>query len=240
MKSHKKLLFVTGITILLGSSSLFATEQSPRDILNKAYTYIGNMDTYAFKAVIVDSVTKDDGTMGKDRYDVSVKIDRPGKLRIDIKGTTKDRSSYINNGIYTTFDPAFGYYGQLKTPRTIDAALDHVFERFGIKAPLSQLMYSDMDKRLKYKKSKSFGTMMVDGTECNYIAFSNIVRELHVWIATGDEPLIKAYSIIDKTVEKEYRTNTSLHWNTNAKISNSDFVFTAPKGVAKISIHSAN
>lgn len=240
MKLYKKLLCATGVALFLGSTSLFATEQSPRDILNKAYEYTGSMDKYAFKAVIIDNETKDDGTMSKDRYDVSVKVDRPGKLRVDTKGTTKDRSSYINNGVYTMIDHGFGYYGQLNTPETIDGALDHIFENFGIKAPLAQLIYSDMDKRLKFIKSKSFGTMMVDGTECNYVAFSNLVKEVHVWIATGDEPLMKAYSIIDKTGKNEYRINTSLHWDTNAKISDRDFVFTAPKGAEKISIQSAN
>jgi len=240
MKLHISFIYTVGIGLLLSSSSLFAAEQSPRDILNKAYEYIGNMDTYAFKAVIIDNETQDDGTMSKERYDVSVKVDRPGKLRVDTKGTTKDRSSYINNGVYTMMDHGFGYYGQLKTPKTIDGALDHIFENFGIKAPLAQLIYSDMDKRLKFIKSKSFGTMMVDGTECNYVAFSNLVKEVHVWIATGNEPLVKAYSIIDKTDENEYRINTSLHWDANAKISDSDFVFTAPKGAEKISVHSAN
>lgn len=240
MKLHKKLLVVTGTAFLLSGSSLFAAEQSPRDILNKAYEYIGSMDTYAFKAVIVDNDTMDDGTISKDRFDVSVKVDRPGKLRADTKGPGKDRSSYLNNGAYTMIDNGFGYYGQLKTPETIDGALDHIFDNFGIKAPLAQLIYSDMDKRLKFKKSKSFGTVMVEGTECYYIAFSNFVREVHVWIATGDEPLVKAYSIIDSTEENEFRVNTSIHWDTDAKISDSDFVFTAPKGAAKISVNKPN
>jgi hypothetical protein len=240
MKLHKKLLVVTGTAFLLSSSTLFAAEQSAREILNKAYEYIGNMDTYAFKAVIIDNETQDDGTMIKERFDVSVKVDRPGKLRVDTKGTAKDRSSYINNGVYTMIDHGFGYYGQLKTPETIDGALDHIFENFGIKAPLAQLIYTDMDKRLKFIKSKSFGTMMVDGTECNYVAFSNLIKEVHVWIATGNEPLVKAYSIIDNTDENEYRINTSLHWDANAKISDSDFVFKAPKGAAKISVNSPN
>ena len=240
MKLYKTLLCATGVALFLGSTSLFATEQSPRDILNKAYEYIGSMDTYAFKAVIVDNDTKDDGTISKERYDVSVKVDRPGKLRADTKGTNKNRSSYINNGVFTMIDHRFGYYGQLKTPETIDGTLDHIFENFGIKAPLAQLIYSDMDKRLKFRKSKSFGTMMVDGTECDYIAFSNFVREVHVWIATGDEPLVKAYSIIDNTEENEFRVNTSLYWDTNAKISDSDFVFTAPKGAEKISVNRPN
>ena len=71
------------------------------------------------------------------------------------------------------------------------------------------------------------------------MAFSNGLREVHVWVATGDEPLIKAYSIIDKMDEDDYRINTSITWDLHAKISDSDFIFKAPKGVEKISVESA-
>lgn len=240
MKLYKKLFFVIGTVFLLTGSTLFAADQTPREILNKAYKYIGSMDKYAFKAVIFHNEMDNEGTMRKDRYDVSVKVDRPEKLRVDIKGPAKDRSNYINNSVYTIMDHDHGFYGQIQTPKTIDAALDFIFEKFGIKSPLAQLLYSNMDKRLKFKKSKSFGTMMVDGTECDYIAFSNIIHEVHVWIATGDEPLVKAYSIIDNTGEQENRINTSIHWDIHAKISDSDFVFAVPKGATKISVNSAN
>lgn len=239
MKFYKKLLSAVGVALLLGGTGLFAEEQSPKDIINKAFEYIDNMDKYAFRAVIIDNEATEEGTINKYRFDVSVKVDRPGKLRVDTKGYARDRSNYLNNGVYTMMDHGLNYYGQLKTPKTIDGTLDYIFEEYGIRAPLAQLLYSKMHKRSKFKKSKNFGTMMVDGTECDYIAFSNFVREVHVWIATGDEPLVKAYSIIDKMDEGDYRINTSLAWDTKTKISDSDFIFKAPKGAEKISVQSA-
>ena len=239
MKLNKKLTFVA-VTLLFGTTSLFATEQSPRDILNKAYDYIGSMNKYAFKAVVIDNITAEDGTVGTLRHDATVKVDRPGKLRVDVKGDTRDRSNYLNNGVYTMVDHGFGYYGQIKIPKTIDGGLDYIFEKYGIKAPLAQLIYSNTHKRVKFIKSKHFGTMMVDGTECDYIAFSNEIRDVHLWITTGDKPLVKSYSIIDRTGEYEHRINTSLYWDVDAKIADSDFIFTAPKGAEKISVQSAN
>lgn len=240
MELYKKLLSATGVVLFLGGTSLFAQEQSPRDIMNKAFEYVDSMDKYAFNAVVVDNEPTEEGTINKYRFDVSVKVDRPGKLRVDTKGDARDRSNYLNNGVYTMMDHSFNYYGQLKTPETIDGALDYIFDKYGIRSPLAQLLYSNMHKRVKFKTSKNFGTMMVDGTECDYVAFSNDVREVHVWVERGDKPLVKAYSIIDKMDEDDYRINTSLTWDTNAKISDSDFVFKAPKGAEKISVQSAN
>ena len=240
MKLHKKHFCVAGIVLLLAGTNLFAAEKSAVDIVNKAYQHIGSMDKYAFDAIVMDDEVKDGAVVKTYRQDVSVKVDRPGKLRVDTKGDTRNRSSYLNEGLFTMIDHGHGYYGQLKTPKTIDGALDLIFEKYGIRAPLASLVYSDMGKRVKFRTSKYFGTVDVAGVECDYVAFKSRVREVHAWITTGDTPQIINYSIIDTTVEGNPRMNTSISWNNNPKISDSDFIFKAPKGVTKISIEAAN
>lgn len=235
MNIQKKLLCTAGALLLLNSTSLFAAEQSARDILNKAYQYVGSMDKYAFTAVVTDDVN---GVAYKQTTDV--KVDRPEKLRVDTTGTASNRTDYLNDGTFTMFDHNLNYYGQIKTGKNIDGSLDMLFEKFGIKAPLSHLVYSDMDKRARFKTAKNFGTKDVGGVECDYIAFKNPKREIHVWIATGDKPLVKSFSIIDKSTTPASRRNTTIKWNTNANISDSDFVFAAPKGSSKISVNPAN
>jgi len=239
MNLHKKLLCTAGVALLLSSTSLFAAEQSARDILNNAYQYIGSMDKYAFTAVVIDDEMQDGETTDKYKHTVSVKVDRPGKVRVDTTGTVKNRSAYLNDGSYTMFDHGQNYYGQIKTPKTINGSLDLLFEKFGIRAPLAQLIYSGMDKKVKFSTSKYFGTKVVSGVECDYVAFKNGTRELHAWIATGDKPLVKSYSIIDTSTDSASRINTSVTWNTNANISDSDFIFVAPKGSSKISVNRA-
>ena len=239
MNLHKKLLCTAGVALLLSSTSLFAADKSARDILNNAYQYIGSMDKYAFSAVVIDDEIQNGETTDTYKQTVSVKVDRPGKVRVDTTGTVKNRSNYLNEGSFTMIDHGQNYYGQIKTPKTINASLDVLFEKFGIRAPLAQLIYSGMDKRVKFSTGKYFGTKDVDGVECDYVAFKNGTRELHAWIATGDKPLVKSYSIIDTSTDSASRINTSVTWNTNANISDSDFVFVAPKGSSKISVNSA-
>lgn len=238
MKLHKKALCVVSLGLLLSNTALLAAEKNAKEIVNKAYAYLGSMDQYAFDAVVVDGETID-GEALKYKHNVSVKIDRPGKFRVDVKSDIKDRTNYLNNGVYTMIDHEFEYYGQLKTPKTIDGTLDFIFEKYGIRAPLTTLMYSDMDKRVKFKSNKYFGVVTVAGVECDYVAFKGPVREVHIWITTGDTPLVKTYSIIN-TEEKNARINTTLTWDTDPKISENTFIFTAPKSATKISITSAN
>ena len=236
MNLHKKLLCTAGVALLLSSTSLFAADKSARNILNNAYQHIGAMDKYAFTAVIVDNEKQDGKTY---KHTAVVKVDRPNKLRVDTTGTVKNRSSYLNNGNFTMIDHNYNYYGQIKTPKNLNAALDVLFEKFGIRAPLAQLIYSDMDKKARFRSSKYFGTKNLAGVECDYVAFKNGTKELHVWVTTGDNPLVKAYSLIDTSANSTSRTDTTITWNENANISDSDFVFAAPKGSSKISVNRA-
>ena len=237
MKIHKQLLLLAGAGLLLGSTALMGAEKTAKSILDNAYRYIGSMDRYAFNAVVSDTDPKD----GKSyKHNISVKVDRPDKLRVDTKGDIRDRSVYINDGLFTLMDHKFNYYGQLKVPKSIDGALDYIFERYGITAPLASLIYSDMGKRAKFSKGKYFGTVDVAGVMCDYVAFRNKAGEVHIWIATGDKPLVKAYSIIDTHVEGKPRKNTSIKWTLDPKFPQSDFVFIAPKGASKISIEPAS
>ena len=240
MNLHKKVFCVAGMGFLLSTTSLVAADKSAKSIIKNAYQYLGSMDKYAFQAVVSEDAVESGEIIKTYKQNVSAKVARPDKLRVDTKGDVKDRSTYINHGLFTMIDHDFGYYAQLKTPTTIDGTLDTIFTKFGIKAPMASLFYSDMNKRVKFKNSKYFGTMDVAGVECDYVAFKNSIREIHVWIATGDKPLVKTYSIIDTTTEGNPRMNTSLVWSVNPKISESDFVFKAPKGVSKISVNSAN
>jgi len=239
MKMYKKVFYVTSITFLIGGKSLFASESSAIEILNNAYEFIGNMDKYAFDAVVVDEYRLNDNVK-KVRHTISVKVDRSNKLRVDVEGDTVYRSNYINNGSFIMTDHDYKYYGQLETPKSIDGALDFIITKYGINAPLTSLVYSDMQKRMKFKTSKNFGKMNVAGVECDYVAFKDGFREAHVWIETGDKPFIKSYSIIDRTDDEYARINTSITWKDKSTVLDSDFIFTAPEGVSKISIESAN
>ncbi len=237
MKLYKQFLLLAGAGLLFGSTALVGADKSAKSVLNNAHKYIGEMDHYAFSAVVSDTDPKD-GKIYK--HNISVKVDRPDKLRVDTKGDIKDRSVYINDGLFTLIDHKFNYYGQLKVPKTIDGALDYIFDKYGITAPLASLIYSDMHKRAKFNKSKYFGTVDVGGVECDYIAFRNKSGEVHIWIATGSKPLVKAYSIIDTHVTGKPRKNTTVKWNINAKFPESDFDFSAPKGASKISVEPAS
>lgn len=238
MKIATKILCTIGTTLLL-STAAHTADLSAKQIMQNALKFIQDKQKYAFEAVIIDEV-KDGKETTKFRNDVVIKIQRADKLRMDRLMGGVHKGYYINNGQFTMIDHQDNFYAQVETPKTIDAALDFIFKKYDISAPLSALIYSSMKGRTDLNKGKNFGIRTIGGVECNYVAFANRDREVHVWVATGEEPLVQAFSVIDKTLQERARTNTTIVWKLNADISDSDFQFEAPSDATKISIDERN
>ena len=232
MKSPHKFLLATSLGLLLSTSTLLAADtMTPKDIAKKVYAALDKQQSYAFEAIIVNH--SDDGT---NKHNVSVKVNRPNQLRVDVIGDIRNRSNYLNNGLYTIYDHKKNYYLLIDTPKKIDDTLDALFDTFEIKAPLAQLVYSNMGSRMKSANSKNFGIVDLEGVECHYIAFSDKLKEVHVWVTTGDTPLVKHYRIVDKTSKNNAYKSTTIFWKKAKTISPSDFVFTAPKNSQEVFI----
>ena len=235
----KKMLAAVTVGMVLGSG-VYAAEPGAKDVVKSMYSYLGKLKKYAFEATVSDDVLGPEGKWTKDSRFVKVEVQRPDKLRVDVKAKGKERTSYLNDGLFTMVDHGFGYYGQLKTPKTIDKALDYIFDKYGINAPLAALVYKDMENRVHFNRSKYFGEKKLDGVLCDYVAFANKNIELHMWIEKGDKPLLKSFRIIDTTVKERPSTAAAIKWDVNPKFTDKEFVFVPTKGLSKISVESAN
>lgn len=232
MKSPQKFLLTAGLSLLFSSATLLADTMSAKDIAKKVYAALDSRQSYAFDAIIVN-YTDDD----KNKHQVSVKVNRPNQLRVDVKGDIRNRSNYLNNGIYTIYDHDKNMYLHLKTPKDIEKTLDTLFDTLEVKAPLAQLIYTNMGERIKFDHSKNFGIVDLQGEECHYIAFSDKTKEVHVWVTTGDTPLVKHYMIKDKTSKNNASKSTTIYWKNANTVSPSDFVFTTPKNAQEVYIN---
>ena len=231
MKSPQKFLLATGLSLLLGTSTLLADSMTAQEITKKVYTALDNQQSYAFDAIIVNHSDE-----GKNQHTVSVKVNRPNQLRVDVTGDIRNRSNYLNNGQYTIYDHDKNYYLHLETPKSIEKTLDAIYDKFEIKAPLAQLIYTKMGNRIKFDRSKNFGIVDLAGVECHYIALSDKYKEVHVWITTGETPLVKHYRIIDKTSDNNAYKSTTIHWKNSNTVSANDFVFVKPKNAEEVFI----
>ena len=222
--------------MFLGTSTLIAADKSALDIINKAFQYTSSLNTYAFTANIIEDEAQEDGTFIAYKYITSVKVKRPGQLRIDTKSKFLNRSTTIDNGLFTIMRHDDNTYSQLPVSKNIDKAIDSILSKYDIKEPLASLIYSDMAKRVSSHDSQNLGTKKLDGIVCDYVRFKSQHRDIHVWVTQGDRPQIKAYNIKDTSEHPYVTTKTEITWDVKRSIQNSDFVFHAPENSKKVAI----
>jgi hypothetical protein len=209
----------------------------PSSIVMNAYRYLGSLKHFS-----VEAVTTNDDYFKKEMiatftHHVHIDLQRPGKLHIDVAGDLKNRSFYLNDGHFVIYDESLDYYGVLQEPKEIDTALDALFDKYDIKTPLANILYSDLYKRIPPKnKGYYFGISEVDGKLCHHIGFSSEVEEIQFWIETGVRPLILKFIVIDKTHKYLPRSGTVLRWDLHPKFNEKTFAFTPLEKTIQISI----
>lgn len=236
MNHYVKTLCIIGSGLVLATNILLAKEKSALEIIDKAFLYTAKMDKYAFQAKIIEYDVKEDGSIVPYYYDTLVQVDRPDKLHVKTKSKLLNRNHYINNGLYSMMDYTHKTYGQFKVPKNIDKALDVILKNFDVEAPLASLVYSDMEKRIKFESSEYLGEVILEGVACDYVTFKVKDKEVHVWVTKEASPRIKAYETINTKHVPHKTVKTSIVWIENPKITDSNFNFVPAKGSEEISL----
>jgi hypothetical protein len=223
--------------IVQKSKKVQQKQKSATDILMNSYHYIESLKHFQIIATVLSEDVYQDDIIMQWSHHVLIDVKRPSKMFIDISGDVKNQKIYLENGLFTIYSKKLNMYGQLKTKDSIDETLDMLFDNYDIKAPLANLIYSDISKRLKpQKEGYVFGEVTYKGVKCDYIGFSNDLREIQVWIQKGDKPLIRKFVIIDKTTKEHLRSTTMLKWNLHPFAFFDMYRFEPPKGAVKIDI----
>ena len=237
----KKVATALSLSMLLATSSVYAdnnieatqnTQLNAAKLLKDTYSYMGTLDRFSLDATITNNYTGDTTQIVEKRHS-DVKVDRPSQFRVDTKGDYIDRTVYLDNGVFTMMDNKEKYYASVNTGKNIDQTLVKIRKDLGIVLPLSTLIHSDMNKFIKPRKVKYFGTRDLSGVECNYIAFKMGKTIVHMWIENSNTPLIRSAKIVTKS---KGTTDMVLKWDTKPNFKNNVFTFKASKNASNVSI----
>jgi len=238
----KKLFSVLVLSAFVATSSMakHPTPNKPRyasDVLMDSYKYIDSLKHFKIKAHTTNDDLYRNQIVMQLNHDITIEIQRPDKMYIDISGDVKNQKIYLDNSLYTIYSKRYNLYAQINAKPTIDETLDMVFDRYNIKTALANLLYSDLEKRLKpLSKGYYFGLVKLDGVLCDYLGFKNRYKEFQVWIEHGKQPLIKKFVIIDKTTKQRLRSESTIEWDLNPFSFFSVFKFTPSANSVQIDI----
>ncbi|HEG44311.1 MAG TPA: DUF2092 domain-containing protein [Phycisphaerales bacterium] len=169
--------------------------------------------------------------------DVSVR--RPDKLHMEYRGDERQSRVVFDGKTITLCDLAANVYSVMEVPSEIDAAVDHVFEKYNFSVPIADMVYSDTYRILTEEVQTGFlvGRHAVDGIPCHHLAFTQEHIDWQIWIEDGPRPVPRKL-VITYTDEQDWPQYSArfTRWDFQPDHSESYFRFQPPAGADQIDV----
>jgi hypothetical protein len=152
-------------------------------------------------------------------------------------GAYADVEFIFNGEVLTLHGRGKNVYKQIKSPGTIDKAINTLEIETGLDAPGADLLLSDPYPSLAdgVTGSAYLGTAYVHGIECHYLTFRAARVDWQLWVQTGKTPLPMKYIITSKWVTGAPQYSVRFRdWNTRPQIEANQFTFKVPEGARKL------
>jgi hypothetical protein len=170
-----------------------------------------------------------------------MKLSRPDKLRVRRTGGYADVELVYDGKTISVYGNNAKSYVQADLPGTVDQMIDAIQSRSSVGMPGTDLLLSDAFGELMagVLDGKHIGLGVVDGVECEHLAFRDSDTDWQIWIETGAKPVPRKYVITSKTLAGAPQYTLLIKdWKTDAFTDPDTFVFKAPAGATKVDLDS--
>ena len=165
----------------------------------------------------------------------SLLLARPDKVHLIRKGGYTEVELLSDGKTMTISNMGGGSYAQIASPGTVDQIIDVLRSNYGVDMPGADLLLTNSYDELMagVVEAKHIGVGVINGVECEHLAFRNADTDWQLWVRSGDRPLPCKYIISSKTVaaSPDY-TVQFRNWSTRKEAAASAFNF-APAKTAK-------
>jgi hypothetical protein len=129
-------------------------------------------------------------------------LNRPDKLRASRTGGYVDVELVFDGKTLTVFGKDAKAYAQAEAPGTVDELVDRLRDKFAVDMPGADLLLSNAYDVMMADvlDAKYIGQGVVDGIECDHLAFRNQDTDWQIWIERGERPIPRKYVITSKAV----------------------------------------
>jgi hypothetical protein len=169
----------------------------------------------------------------------AVTLNRPNKIRATRAGGFLDVEMLFDGETLTLFGKTANLYTQIDVPGTVDHLVDELRDKYNRPLPAADLLMSNSYDQLMQDVVgvKDLGSGVIDGVECNYLAFRKKDVDFQIWIAQGDRPYPCRYIITSKEVAHSPQYIIQVRdWKTGSAVAPDDFGFNNTTTAEKIDL----
>ena len=167
----------------------------------------------------------------------TVTVNRPDKLRVTRTGGFADVEFVFDGKTVTMLGRNANAYAQAPAAGTIDALVDTVRTKYHRPIPGADLLMSNIHDELvpEITNAKDLGSGVIDGVECDHLAFRTKDVDWQIWIAQGERPYPCRYVITSSQMARAPAYSIDLRdFKTGDAAAPASFAFTAPANARKL------
>ena len=168
-------------------------------------------------------------------------LSRPDKLRISRTGGYADVQLVYDGKTVSIYGNNAKAYAQADLAGTIDQLVDLIQVKSGAAMPGMDLLLSNAYDEMMSNVilGMHVGQGVIDGVECEHLAFRGADTDWQIWIESGARPVPRKYVITSKTIAGAPQYTLRIKgWNTDAVADADAFVFKPPADAMKASLDS--
>ena len=165
-------------------------------------------------------------------------LSRPDKLRAHRVGGYADVALTFDGKTASIYGKNLNGYAQFEAPGTVDQLFEALRAGHGVALPAADLLLSNAYDVLAadIMEAKYIGRGIIDGRECEHLAFRNADTDWQLWVEAGENPIPRKMVITSKTVNSAPQYTVRVKsWKTGVTPAADAFVFAAPPGAVKLS-----
>ncbi|MGO4999551.1 DUF2092 domain-containing protein [Oceanisphaera sp. W20_SRM_FM3] len=219
---------VLALFFVLGSPLTTADENDAKQLLKNMSDYLDAQQAYSFDYdAVLDIVTADNQIIGI-ASSGSASLQRPNKLYATRFGGFANVEMSFDGKTLSVLGKDANQYAQMKIEGDTDKLIDELKNVYHVPMPAADLLLTNTSVVLLENVTdiKDLGTGVVNGVECDSLAFRTDEVDWQIWIAQGDTPYPVRYVITSKQVKNgpQYSIQTR-NWQTGDAVAARDYSF---------------
>ena len=225
------------------TGGLAAAQEAPRiePRADKILSIMSDVLVEAKQFTVHNDQTSDELSLSGDLVELSSSVDlavrRPDRAHAVLHGDLRPMRYWIGGGRVAVMDVSRWTYAAAKVPADLDAAVEQIWERYGMKIPLADFISKNPYETLtRNVESGSYaGLHEIDGVPCHHLSFRQSDIDWQIWIEDGLVPLPRKILIVYKKEPGAPRYTAKLSaWDLSPNLGPTIFEFEPPEGAEQV------
>jgi hypothetical protein len=207
------------------------------DIMKRMSAYLANQKSFSFGFNSSIEIVTREGQ--KVQFDSSgdASIAHPNMFRAHRVGGYTDIELVDDGKTLTLLGKNINKYAQIDAPGSIDQTIEELRGKYNANLPAADLILSDPFGAMMEDvfDAKHIGLGVIDGVECEHLAFRTTDTDWQIWVRPGNMPVPCKLVITSKGVGQAPQYSIEFKdWKTDVAFAADAFSFKPPSGAEKV------